>query len=81
MQLLGDLVLVLPDYGSPEQTIALPDWQRSLEGFVIQCGPDCKEVQAGDRVLYGAASGMSTYKNGAEHRIMREDDITCVVEA
>jgi co-chaperonin GroES (HSP10) len=81
MQLLGDLVAVIPESTRPSGTIILPDWQRSLEGSVLACGPDCTEVKKGDRVQFGAASGMESVFDGAAIRIMREEkDILCVYD-
>ncbi len=81
MQLLGDLVAVLPESVRPTGTIILPDWQRSLTGSVLACGPDCKELKKGDRVQFGAASGMESVFSGAAIRIMSEQkDVLCVYD-
>lgn len=71
--LLGDLVAVLPDSTRQTAGILLPDWQRSLTGSVLACGPDCTELKPGDKVSFGAASGMESVFDGAAIRIMREE--------
>jgi co-chaperonin GroES (HSP10) len=82
MQLLGDLVAVLPESVRQTGPIILPDWQRSLTGSVLACGPDCIELKTGDRIRFGAASGMESVFDGAAIRIMSEErDVFCVEEA
>lgn len=81
MLLLADLVAVLPDSVRPAGPILLPDWSRSLTGSVLACGPDCKELKRGDRVQFGAASGMESVFSGAAIRIMSEEkDVLCVYD-
>jgi co-chaperonin GroES (HSP10) len=79
MQLLGDLVAVQPESTRQASGIILPDWQRSLWGSVLALGPDCTELKIGDRVNFGAASGMESVFNGTAIRIMSEErDVLCV---
>ena len=79
IDLLGDLIAVKP--ASPAKgKILLPDWQRSLEGDVIARGPDARDVKKGDRVLFGAATGMESVFDGYSIRLMRETDVLGVVE-
>jgi co-chaperonin GroES (HSP10) len=81
MQLLGDLVAVLPASTRQVGAIILPDWQRSLTGSVLACGPDCTELKVGDKVQFGAASGMDSVFDGAAIRIMSEEkDVLGVFE-
>lgn len=81
MQLLGDLVAVLPESTRPTGTIILPDWQRSLTGSVLACGPDCTELKVGDRIQFGAASGMESVFDGAAIRVMSEErDVLCIYD-
>lgn len=81
MQLLGDLVAVLPESTRQIGGIILPDWQRSLVGSVLACGPNCTELTVGDRVYFGAASGMESVFDGAAIRMMSEEkDVLTVFE-
>lgn len=73
LQLIGDLVCVLPDSTRQSSGIMLPDWQRSLTGSVLACGPECNELKVGDKVSFGAASGMESVFAGAAIRIMSEE--------
>jgi co-chaperonin GroES (HSP10) len=77
-RLLGDLVMVLPDSTRRPSGIILPDWQRSLRGSLLACGPDAKDVKKGDVVYFSAATGMESVYAGAAVRVMREKDILAV---
>lgn len=81
MQLLEELVAVLPESKLPGTKILVPDWSRCLKGKIIGTGPDCTEVKTGDVVSFGAATGMESVFDGATIRIMRESDIDFVEEA
>lgn len=83
-QLVGDLVAVQPDDVDTQTAIKLPDWQRNLRGTVIGVGPGAPlsgggfkpmECQLGDRVIFGAASGMESRYNHTLIRIMRDEDV------
>jgi chaperonin GroES len=71
--------------------IIIPDTakEKPMEGKVIAVGKgklmeDGKihalDVKAGDRVLFGKYSGTEVKVDGAEHLIMKEDDILGVIE-
>ncbi len=78
MEMLGELIVVHPD--KPEvQKIITPDWTRSLKGKVVAIGPECRELQIGDRVVFGATTGMESVRNNILTRIMRESDIDAVL--
>lgn len=87
MQLLGELVAVRPDEVT-ESHIRVPDWERKLTGIVIATGPG-KELRAGqlapmsvapgDRIIFGAATGMESSFNGKPLRIMRNSEIDAVL--
>lgn len=79
INLLGELVAVQPE--NPKLDVLLPDWKRSLSGVVLSVGPDCKTVQNGVRVSFGAAVGMDSVLNGAAIRILKEQDLDFVYEA
>lgn len=80
-RLLGDLVMVLPESTRRPSGIILPDWQRSLYGSVLALGPEASDdLKKGDKIYFGAATGMESVFSGAAVRIMRAKDILCVVE-
>jgi chaperonin GroES len=87
---LGDLIVVEMAQAPRDQRILLPDWQRTLEGVVVAVGPgkalyndvvapmSCK---VGDRVVFGAATGMESTYNGTAIRIMRDEDVDGILES
>ena len=90
---LNDRVLVV-GIEEKEKTIGgiiIPDTakEKPQEGKVVAVGPgkwdkDGKriplEVKKGDRVLFGKYAGTEIKIDGAEHLIMREDDILGIME-
>jgi chaperonin GroES len=71
--------------------IIIPDSakERPLEGEVIAVGSGKKledgtvlalDVKKGDRVLFGKYSGTEIKVDGAEHLILREDEVLGVIE-
>ena len=85
---VGDLIAVELTVAPREQRILLPDWQRILEGTVVAIGPGAPLVngslapmacQVGDRVIFGAATGMESSYRGAPIRIMRDTDVDAVI--
>jgi co-chaperonin GroES (HSP10) len=78
MEMLGELIVVHPD--KPEtQKVITPDWTRTLKGTVVSIGPECRELQVGNRVVFGAATGMESVRNNVLTRIMRESDVDAVL--
>lgn len=85
-----DLIAVRPDELKPSK-IALPDWQRTLKGFVLAVGPGRAnrngkglapmECQVGDYVQFGAAVGMESMYDGVMIRIMRDGDVDLVIKS
>lgn len=84
-----DLIAVRPEEVKPGK-IALPDWQRTLKGFVLAVGPGKPnrngkglapmECGVGDYVQFGAAVGMESYYDGVMIRIMRDTDVDLVLQ-
>jgi chaperonin GroES len=86
-RLLGDMVAVEPEV-EPQGKIKLPDWQRILRGTVVATGPGAPlyngkiapmECKVGDRVIFGAATGMESVYCGKPLRIMRDSDVDAVL--
>ena len=79
MKLLADLVAVRPFERPQLGKVIVPDWSRSLQGKVISVGNDVDELKIGDTVYFKATSGMESVFDGAPLRIMREEDVLCVL--
>lgn len=86
-RLMGDLIVVEPDRVDAKSKILLPDWQRVLRGTVIGVGPGRMlttgkqapmMTKVGDRVIFGAATGMESMYRGTMIRVMRDDDVDAV---
>ena len=71
--------------------IIIPDsaQERPLEGKVIAVGAGKRteggeliklDVKVGDRVLFGKYSGTEIKVNGADHMILREDEVLGVLD-
>lgn len=85
---IGDLIAVELVVAPRDQRVLLPDWQRTLEGIVVAVGPGAPLVNGGiapmmcavgDRVVFGAATGMESTYRGATIRIMRDTDVDAVL--
>jgi chaperonin GroES len=92
VQPLADRVLVkrLEDKEEKHGSIIIPDTakEKPQEAEVIAVGPGKRgtdgnripmEVKDGDRVLVSKYGGTDVKINGAEHVILREDDILAVI--
>ena len=90
---LGDRILVLgvEEEKKTKGGILIPDTakEKPQEGKVIAVGPGKVnekgeriplDVKKGDRVLFGKYAGNEIKIDGAEHLIMREDDILAIQE-
>ena len=90
---LSDRVLVLriEEEQKTKGGIVIPDTaqEKPQEGKVVAVGSgkvDDKgkripmDVKTGDRILFGKYSGNEIKVDGAEHLIMREDDILAIME-
>ncbi|MCH2108563.1 MAG: co-chaperone GroES [Polyangiaceae bacterium] len=70
--------------------IIIPDTakEKPIEAEVIAVGPGKREdgklvalsVKEGDRILFGKYAGTEVKLDGAEHLILREDDILGIIE-
>jgi chaperonin GroES len=89
-KLLGDLIAVEPDRVDAKSKILLPDWQRILRGTVLAIGPGRMlasgkyapmMTKVGDRVIFGAATGMESAYSGTTIRIMHDLDCDAVERA
>lgn len=86
---VGDLIAVRPEEVKPSKVL-LPDWQRTLKGFVLAVGPgrqnrkgtglEPMECKVGDYITFGAAVGMESTYDGALIRIMRDRDVDGVID-
>ena len=87
MRMRGELIVVR--YEPVKTAVALPDWQRSLTGTVLACGPGIPlpdgrngpmQTKPGDKVCFGAAVGMESVFEGNPIRIMRDSEVDFVVD-
>ena len=85
--LMSDFVAIEPDRVDAKSKILLPDWQRILRGTVLAIGPgrmlaSGKQApmacEVGDRVIFGAATGMESSYQGTLIRIMHDEDVDAV---
>ena len=71
--------------------IIIPDTaqEKPQEGEIVACGPGERsedgslsplDVKAGDRILFGKYAGDEIKLDGAEHIILREEDILAIIE-
>lgn len=72
--------LVVRSESEKAEGVLLPDWKRSLCGSVLARGPKVKSVQEGDKVSFGAATGMDSKFSGEDIRILREKDLDFVYD-
>lgn len=85
---LSDRVLVkrLEEEQVTAGGIYIPDSakEKPMKGEVVAAGPGKKDekmtVKAGDTVLFAKYAGNEIKVDGAEHLIMREEDILAIVE-
>ncbi|MDZ4743116.1 MAG: co-chaperone GroES [Verrucomicrobiota bacterium] len=90
---LGDRVLLKPveEKETKKGGIIIPDSakEKPQEGEIIALGTgrideDGKKVEfsvkKGDRVMYGKYSGQEVKINGAEHIIIKEEDILGIID-
>jgi co-chaperonin GroES (HSP10) len=86
MQVLGNAVLLLPDK-QPERTptgkIIIPETTKALqpeEGIVVQVGPACEEVRAGDHVKFPLKTASIAEIEGVVHFFVDESKIIYIYE-
>ena len=83
---LADRVLVKPEdtsgeKRSPSGLVIIPDMgkTRANTGFVMAIGPDCQDIELGDKVLFGKYAGSDIKLNEEEMVICRIDDILGII--
>ena len=86
---VGTHIIIMPD-PKVEKTqggLILPEdaQDKPLYGLVLAAGAKCEEVEAGDRVDYGAFAGLTKKRlglDGIEYETitMHEAEVLCVVE-
>ena len=81
MRMLSDRVLVMLDNPKEEDGgIVIPDMVQKTNqlGTVVEAGPDCEDVEYGDRVMVGEHSGLHLRRGGHSVVIIREEEILVV---
>lgn len=83
---LADRVLIKPESEegekrTPSGLIIIPDLghTRPTTGFIMAIGPDCENVDIGDKVLFGKYAGSDIKLNEEEMVICRIEDILGVI--
>lgn len=83
---LADRVLIKPESESgekrtPSGLVIIPDLghTRANTGFIMALGPDCEDLELGDKVLFGKYAGADIKLNGEEMLICRVEDILGVI--
>ena len=80
---LGERVLVerLEENTTTASGIIIPDnaKEKPLEGIVKAIGSEVKEVQVGNKVVFGKYSGTEVKLDGKEYLILKLEDILGVV--
>lgn len=71
IQALQDCLIVRPDI-EKHALIALIREKKTGTGVVIAAGPAAKDVQVGDRVLFGDSIGQDLRWEGEDLLVMRE---------
>lgn len=61
--------------------IVLPDSakEKPEQGEVIACGKDVKEVEKGDKVIFGKFSLTEVKVEGKEYSVIKEEDVLAIV--
>ena len=80
IQALQDCLIVRPDMEKHELFILLRDKQTGT-GVVISAGPKTKDVQVGDKVLFGDSIGQDVQWQGDNLLVMRESHTLGVFDA
>jgi chaperonin GroES len=83
---LADRVLIKPEdesgeKRSPSGLIIIPDLgkTRPTVGFIMAIGPDCQDLELGDKVLFGKYAGSDIRLNDEDMVICRDEDILGVI--
>lgn len=82
---LSDHILIEPIKGEEKTKsgILLPETaekEKPEQGRVVSVGPGCKEVKAGQIVLFKKYGPDEIKINGKEYLIAREEDILAIIE-
>lgn len=81
---LADRVLIKPDPVVHETASGLQlveDWPQETSGVVQSVGAGVRDVQVGDRVIFGQNVGQVMDINRERLFVMRERDVLAVVSA
>lgn len=89
MKLLDDMLIVECDEPNAAKRIVLPLWSKGLQGTVLEAGPGEllangkrveMDVKVGDKVSFGAATGMESVYKSRSIRMMRQKDLLGILE-
>lgn len=81
---LADRVLVLPDPAETKTAggIIIPDTAKEKpdSGTVIAVGGKVTDIAEGNKVLYRKYAGTEVSNEGKTYLVMKQDDVTAIVE-
>lgn len=80
---LADRVLIKPDPVVDETASGLKlieDWPQETSGEVVSVGASVRDVQVGDRVIFGQNVGQDMTIDKERLFVMRERDVLAIVE-
>ena len=84
LTLQGKALLVLPDK-LPEKTkggLLVPETvkEKPITGIVKACGPICKEVEVGKRIMYARKAASIVTMDGIDYNLIAEDKTFYIYE-
>lgn len=84
MKVMGQKILLVQNKTTTETEggIVLPDQTVQLlpSGVIARCGPECKEVKVGDRVLVNDVAALKVEVNKENFIILDEEDVLVILE-
>lgn len=88
IRMMGDRILVVPSDEKGERStktgLVIPatanEQRRLLWGDVISIGPNTRNIEIGDRILYTPDSGYEVEVAGQDYVILRERDVHAVAQ-
>ena len=64
--------IIIPEFDGGGKTTSMAE--KPNRGIVLAIGPDVKDLEIGDNVLYGQHSGFEVNHNGKTFKLIRAND-------
>lgn len=76
------IVLILDDAETKIGGIIIPDnaKEKPASGKVVSVGPNCREVNVGDTIVFISNHGAKYTNDGIEYLILKEQDVLVIVK-